>query len=115
MPRNMADLPLNWMSPLVAEKYNEIVKIWNMGREEMKYIYEQLNYKEHISCPNCQKLMVKRVSTEIDSVIDGMPAKEWTYWCNCGNIQTGGILKGIPELQWCKEEWKRVNNIRRSE
>jgi hypothetical protein len=78
----------------------------------MKYIYEQLNYKEHITCPSCQKLMIKRVSTEIDEVIDGKPAKEWKYWCNCGNIVTGGMLIGIPELEYYKKEWKRVNSIK---
>ena len=83
-----------------------------MGGNMTKYTYEQLNYKEHIPCPNCQKLMVKRMSTEIDNVIGGMPAKSWTYWCNCGNIVTGGMLKGIPELRWCKEEWRRVNNVK---
>lgn len=80
-----------------------------------KYIYEQLNYKEHIPCPNCEKLMVKRMSTEIDNVIDGMPAKEWWYWCNCGCKETGGMLKGMPETTWVKQEWERVNNIRKEE
>jgi hypothetical protein len=59
--------------------------------------------------------MIKRVSTEIDSIINNgakkMPAKEWTYWCNCGNIEMGGLLKGTPELEWCKKEWRRVNNV----
>ena len=82
-----------------------------------KYIYPQLNYREHIPCPNCQKLMVKRVSTEIDSIInDGvnkMPAKEWHWFCCCGNKETGGVLKGMPETDWVKKEWERVNNIQR--
>lgn len=80
----------------------------------MNYKFEPLNMKEHIRCPNCGKLMIKRVFTEIDNVIDGMPAKEWTYWCNCGNIQTGGILKGMPEIAWAKKEWLRVNNIEKN-
>ena len=79
----------------------------------MRYIYPQLNLKEHIQCPICQKLMIKRVSTEIDAVIDGMPAKEWAWWCNCGNKETGGILKGMPETDYIKREWERVNNIKR--
>ena len=81
----------------------------------MKYIYNQLNLKEHIQCPSCQKLMVKRMSTEIDEVIDGKPAKEWWYWCNCGCKETGGMLKGMPETDWVKSEWERVNIIRREE
>ncbi len=77
----------------------------------MKYIYEQINYKEHITCPCCQKIMIKRVSTEIDNVIEGMPAKEWHWFCGCGCKETGGMLKGMPETTWIKNEWKKVNNI----
>ena len=77
----------------------------------MNYIYSQLNLKEHITCPNCEKLMVKRMSTEIDNVIDGMPAKEWWWYCCCGAKETGGMLKGMPETDWVKNEWERVNNI----
>ncbi len=79
-----------------------------------KYIYPQLNYHEHRRC-GCGKLMIKRMSTEIDNVINGMPAKEWTWFCNCGNRETGGMLKGMPETTWIKQEWERVNNIRREE
>ena len=79
----------------------------------MVYVYNQLNMKEHLECSICHKNMIKRLSTEIDNVLDGRPVKEWTYWCNCGNVVTGGTLIGTPELQWCKEEWKRANNIRR--
>jgi hypothetical protein len=78
----------------------------------MKYIYPQLNLKEHITCPTCSKLMIRRVSTEIDNVIDGMPAKEWWWFCaGCGCKETGGMLKGMPETDWVKSEWERVNNI----
>ena len=76
-----------------------------------KYIYDQLNLKEHRVCPNCGKLMIKRVSTEIDDVIDGLPAKEWWWHCGCGAKETGGVLKGVPELEYLKREWERVNNI----
>ena len=48
----------------------------------MKYIYDQLDMKKNRKCPVCQKLMIRRVSTEIDNVIDGVPIKEWTYWGN---------------------------------
>jgi hypothetical protein len=51
------------------------------------------------------------MSTEIDNVIDGMPAKEWWWYCCCGAKETGGILKGMPETDWVKQEWNRVNNI----
>jgi hypothetical protein len=52
--------------------------------------------------------MIKReMSTELDD------RREWDYWCNCGNWEYGGILKGIPETTWVKNEWKRVNNIQR--
>ncbi len=82
-----------------------------------KYIYEQLNYKEHVTCPNCSKLMIKRMSTEIDAILrEGdrkVPAKEWWYWCNCGCKETGGILKGMSETTWIKQEWEKVNNIER--
>jgi len=81
----------------------------------MNYIYPQLNMKEHKRCPACNKLMIKRMSTEIDNVIDGMPAKEWWWFCNCGYKMTGGVLRGMPELTFCKREWERVNNIRREE
>ena len=81
----------------------------------MKYIYEQLNLKEHITCPCCDKLMIKRVSTEIDSIINNgvkkMPAKEWWWFCCCGAKETGGMLKGMPETDWVKQEWEKVNNI----
>lgn len=75
-----------------------------------KYTYPTLDYREHRRC-NCGKLMIRRMSTEIDNVIDGMPVKEWTWWCNCGNRETGGMLKGVPETTWVKKEWERVNNI----
>ena len=81
----------------------------------MKYIYDQINMKEHLECSICHKLMIKRMSSEIDLVIDGRPVKEWTYWCNCGNIVTGGVIVGVPELEYIKKEWERVNNIGRED
>ena len=32
--------------------------------------------REHLECATCHKLMIKRLSTEIDLVIDKRPAKE---------------------------------------
>ena len=82
----------------------------------MKYVYDQLNMKEHLKC-ECGKLMIKRVSTEIDNIIrEGdkkVPAKEWWWYCCCGAKETGGMLKGMPETDWVKSEWERVNNIKR--
>ena len=77
----------------------------------MNYKYPSLNMKEHRRCPKCDKLMVKRMSDEIDNVIEGKPAKEWVWWCNCGNKETGGILIGTPTLEWYLTEWRRANNI----
>lgn len=92
-------------------EWRKVAKIGQGG--EMKYIYPTLNYKEHRRCPNCPRLMIKRVSTEIDASIDMEPAKSWQWWCNCGETMTGGMVRGIKETTWARREWERVNNIQR--
>ena len=78
----------------------------------MNYKFEPLDMKEHRRCPDCPRLMIKRVSNPVDCIT---PMREWYWWCNCGNEETGGILRGISELEYYKKEWERVNNIRREE
>lgn len=76
------------------------------------YIYPPLNMETHKICPSCVKLMIKRMSTEIDNILDGMPVKDWWWHCECGFKITGGIVKGMPELEYYKQEWERINNIK---
>lgn len=70
----------------------------------MNIKYPDLNYKEHRRC-ECGKLMIKRTSITLDGSMN------WNWWCNCGETVTGGILEGMPETSWAKNEWKRVNMI----
>ena len=59
-------------------------------------------------CPTCGKRMIHR---QAQYVLASNPAQyPWVWWCACGQVEHGGVVRGKTEEDYSREEWERANS-----